>query len=342
LKYFQQKEIKVPEFWKDRKVVVTGSDGFIGSHLVERLLQLGAQVRAFVYYNSFGRWGWLDELSNDALKSIDFFAGDIRDSQRVAEAIQGQDTVFHLSSLIAIPYSYHAPDSYVQTNVTGALNVCNACRSHKVRRLIHTSTSEVYGTAQYVPIDEKHPLQGQSPYSASKIGADVLAESYYRSFSLPLVIARPFNTYGPRQSARAVIPTILSQLLQGKKQIKLGSLTPTRDFNYVLDTVEGFVKLAENDEVIGRVVNIGSGREISIGDLVELLLKITNIPAEILCETERLRPEKSEVNRLLCDSSFLQSKTDWKPKYSLEEGLTMTAKWIEKNLEAFKPDRYSI
>jgi NAD dependent epimerase/dehydratase len=328
--------------WKDTKVLVTGSDGFIGSHLVERLASLGAQVRAFVYYNSFGKWGWLDETPAKLMKNIEIFPGDIRDPQRVQEATAGMDTVFHLSSLIAIPYSYYAPDSYVQTNITGALNVCNACRRHHIRRLVHTSTSEVYGTAQYVPIDEKHPLQGQSPYSASKIGADMIAESFYCSFGVPVVIARPFNTYGPRQSARAVIPTILSQLFQGVKQLHLGSLIPTRDFNFVLDTVEGFIALARCEKAVGRVVNIGSGREISIGDLVKLLLKITRRSVVIRRDTERLRPEKSEVNRLCCDSSFLQKMTGWKPKYSLEQGLEITAKWVLKNLDLFRPDRYSI
>jgi len=328
--------------WNDKKVLVTGADGFIGSHLTETLVQQGAKVRAFVYYNSFGRWGWLDETPTEILKNIEFFPGDIRDATRVNEAVSGMETVFHLSSLIAIPYSYYAPDSYVQTNVGGALNILNACRRFAIARLIHTSTSEVYGTAQYVPIDEKHPLQGQSPYSASKIGADVLAESYYRSFHLPLVIARPFNTYGPRQSARAVIPTILSQLYQGIRKLKLGSLTPTRDFNYVEDTVTGFLALASCDNAIGKVVNIGSGKEISIGDLVKAIFEITNLKAKIICDNERLRPDKSEVNRLLCNSSLLTELTGWKTQHSLKQGLLRTAQWVEKNLHFFKPERYAI
>ena len=279
------------DFWNGKKVLVTGADGFIGSHLAERLGKEGAQVRAFVYYNSFGRWGWLDETEPCLMKNLEIFAGDIRDPNRVMEAVKGQETVFHLASLIAIPYSYHAPDSYVQTNVGGTLNVLNACRTVEVDRLVHTSTSEVYGTAQYVPIDEKHPLQGQSPYSATKIGADMLAESFCRSFNLPAVIMRPFNTYGPRQSARAVIPTILSQLYEGSKQIKLGALHPTRDFNFVEDIVSGFLALAEADAVVGRVLNVGSGKEISIGDLVDLLFRITGKAAEVICEEERFRPE---------------------------------------------------
>jgi NAD dependent epimerase/dehydratase len=328
--------------WKNKNVLVTGADGFIGSHLVERLVELGAEVRAFVLYNSFSKWGWLEEIPARIKAHCEVFPGDIRDPQRVAEAVRDNEMVFHLSSLIAIPYSYQAPDSYVQTNIGGALNVLNACRQYGVSKVIHTSTSEVYGTAQYVPIDEKHPLQAQSPYSASKAGADMIAESFYRSFNVPVVIARPFNTYGPRQSARAVIPTILSQLLSGINKIKLGSLTPTRDFNFVLDTVEGFIELAKCEEAIGHVVNIGSGKEISIGDLVELLLKITGKNAEVISDSGRLRPEKSEVNRLLCDASLLQKLTEWKSNYSLEEGLKLTTAWIGNNLKVFKPDNYSM
>jgi len=315
---------------------VTGADGFIGSSLAERLASVGARVRAFVLYNSFNTWGWLDGVDDALMENIEIFAGDIRDQGRVMEAVHDTEYVFHLSSLIAIPYSYHAPDSYVQTNVTGALNVLNACRACGTSRLMHTSTSEVYGTALYVPIDEKHPLQGQSPYSASKIGADMLAESYYRSFGLPVSIVRPFNTYGPRQSARAVIPTILSQLHQGKLQINLGSLTPTRDFNFVQDTVSGFLAIAESNKTLGRVINIGSGREISIGDLVALLISITGKKAEIVCEQERLRPEKSEVNRLLCDATLLRELTDWQPRHSLEDGLGITSEWIKNNLGYFR------
>lgn len=327
--------------WKDKKVLVTGADGFIGSHLVERLTELGAHVRAFALYNSFSTWGWLDSLSLSR-EQVEIFPGDIRDPLRVSEAVEGQSIVFHLSSLIAIPYSYHAPDSYIQTNIGGALNVLNACRQHKTAKLIHTSTSEVYGTALYVPIDEKHPIQAQSPYSASKAGADLLAESFYRSFGVPVVIARPFNTYGPRQSARAVIPTILSQLYSGVEKIRLGSLTPTRDFNFVFDTVDGFIALAQCDAAIGQVVNIGSGSEISIGNLVELLIKLTGKRAEIICETDRLRPEKSEVNRLLCDASLIHNLSGWKSRYTLEEGLQITAKWVEQHLDVFKPENYTI
>jgi len=328
--------------WKGLPVLVTGADGFIGSHLVERLVALGAKVRSFAYYNSFGTWGWLDAIPEKTLGRIEIFPGDIRDPNRVAEAVRGQSVVFHLSSLIAIPYSYHAPDSYVQTNVTGALNVLNACRAEKVDRLIHTSTSEVYGTAQYVPIDEKHPLQGQSPYSASKIGADVLADSYFRSFGLPVATVRPFNTYGPRQSARAVIPTIISQLYGGVKKLQLGALTPTRDFNYVADTVEGFLAAAASKQAVGQVLNVGSGREISIGDLVETLMTITGRRVPVATDKVRLRPGKSEVNRLLCDNSRVLALTGWKPRVSLEEGLTRTCRWVRQNLKHFKPASYSV
>lgn len=329
-------------FWQNKRVLVTGADGFIGSHLTERLAKDGARVRAFVYYNSFGRWGWLDELSDDLLENIEIFLGDIRDSNRVFEAVKEQEVVFHLASLIAIPYSYHAPESYVQTNVTGTLHVMNACRMVRVERIVHTSTSEVYGTAQYVPIDEKHPLQGQSPYSATKIGADMLAESFHRSFNLPIVIMRPFNTYGPRQSARAVIPTILSQLYQGAKQIKLGAVHPTRDFNYVQDIISAFLAVAETEVAIGRVINVGSGREISIGDLVETLFRIVGKRAEVICDKERLRPEKSEVDRLLCDASLARNLTGWKPIHSLEEGLEITARWVRDNIQTFRSRAYNI
>ena len=329
-------------FWREKKVLVTGADGFIGSHLAERLAKEGAKVRAFVYYNSFGRWGWLDETIPDLMESIEVFPGDIRDPNRVVEAAKDQEIVFHLASLIAIPYSYHAPDSYVQTNVGGTLNVLNACRLAKVKRVVHTSTSEVYGTAQYVPIDEKHPLQGQSPYSATKIGADMLAESFYRSFGLPVTIIRPFNTYGPRQSARAVIPTILSQLLQGGKEIKLGSLHPTRDFNFVDDTVSGFLALAEADGTKGRVVNVGSGREISIGNLVNMLIRITGTEADVVCEEQRLRPEQSEVDRLLCDPSLAKELAAWEPQYALEEGLEITSRWVKGHLHSYRDKIYNV
>ncbi len=328
--------------WKNKKVLVTGSDGFIGSHLAEKLAKEGARVRAFVYYNSFGSWGWLDHTNPDLMKNMEIFPGDIRDPNRVLEAVEGQEIVFHLASLIAIPYSYHAPDSYVQTNVGGTLNVLNASMRTKVKRLIHTSTSEVYGTAQYVPIDEKHPLKGQSPYSATKIGADMLAESFYRSFDLPVTIIRPFNTYGPRQSTRAVIPTILAQLFSGNNQIKLGTLKPIRDFCFIEDTVSGFLLIAQAKETEGRVINIGSGSEISIGKLVELLMKLTDIKAEVLCDRVRLRPSKSEVDRLRCDFSLAKKLTGWQPKYSLEEGLKKTIQWIKEYLNSTRSEIYHI
>ena len=330
------------QYWKNKKVLVTGADGFIGSHLAEKLAKEGARVRAFVYYNSFGSWGWLDHTNPDLMKNMEIFPGDIRDPNRVLEATEGQEIVFHLASLIAIPYSYHAPDSYVQTNVGGTLNVLNASMRAKVKRLIHTSTSEVYGTAQYVPIDEKHPLQGQSPYSATKIGADMLAESFHRSFDLPVTIIRPFNTYGPRQSTRAVIPAILAQLFSGNNQIKLGTLKPIRDFCFIEDTVSGFLLIAQAKETEGRVINIGSGSEISIGKLVELLMKLTDIKAEVLCDRVRLRPSKSEVDRLRCDFSLAKKLTGWQPKYSLEEGLKKTIQWVKEHLNSPRSEIYHI
>jgi NAD dependent epimerase/dehydratase len=330
------------KYWQNRKVLVTGADGFIGSHLTERLAREGARVKAFVYYNSFGHWGWLDETDSALMKNIEIFLGDIRDSHRVLEAVKEQEVVFHLASLVAIPYSYHAPDSYVQTNIGGTLNILNACAKIDVHRIIHTSTSEVYGTAQYVPIDEKHPLQAQSPYSATKIGADMLAESFYRSFNLPVIIIRPFNTYGPRQSARAVIPTILSQLFHDEKRIKIGALFPTRDFNYVADTVSGFLHTALCDKAVGQVINVGSGQEISIKDLVKTIMKITGREADIVSEDERLRPSKSEVDRLLCNATRAREWTGWTPQYSLEQGLTETARWVQTHPTIFKATRYNI
>ena len=329
-------------FWKNKNVLITGADGFIGSHLTEKLAELGANVRAFVYYNSFGRWGWLDETDDNLLKNIEIFSGDIRDSYRVLEAVKGRDYIFHLASLIAIPYSYHATESYIQTNIQGTLNVLNASRKNNVTRLIHTSTSEVYGTAQYAPIDEKHPLQGQSPYSASKIGADMLAESFYRSFNLPVSIARPFNTYLPRQSARAIIPTIISQLFQNKKELQLGALYPMRDFNFVEDTVSGFLAIGQSESAIGQVINLGSGREISIGDLIQLIFKVTGKEAAIVTVSDRLRPENSEVNRLLCNAELANKLTGWKSAYTLEEGLRITADWIQKHPQIFKYSIYNI
>lgn len=325
-----------------KKVLVTGADGFIGSHLTERLLEAGYDVKAFAYYNSFNNWGWLDSLPADKLKEIEVFTGDIRDPNGVRHAMSDVDGVFHLAALIAIPFSYHSPDSYVDTNIKGTLNVLQAARDLNLERVLVTSTSEVYGTAQYVPIDEKHPYQGQSPYSATKIGADRLAESFYRSFELPVSIVRPFNTFGPRQSARAVIPTIISQLLAGKEEIKLGSLTPTRDFNYVKDTANGFLAIAQSDKTIGEEINIATQQEISIGDLAKEIIAQINPNARIICDEERLRPEKSEVNRLLGSNEKIKKLTDWKPQYTFAEGIRETISWIGEHMEAYKPDIYNI
>ena len=298
----------------EMKILVTGSGGFIGSHLTEELIKKGYQVKAFVHYNSFNNWGWLDTLHEDIMENAEIFQGDIRDPNGVEQAMKGVDAVFHLAALIAIPFSYHSPDTYVDTNIKGTLNVLQAARKMGTKRVIVTSTSEVYGTAQYVPIDEKHPFQGQSPYSATKIGADRLAESFYRSFGLPVTIVRPFNTYGPRQSARAVIPTIITQLLTGKTEIKLGSLTPTRDFNYVKDTVNGFISIYESDKTVGEEINIATQREISIGELAAELIRQINPKAKIVCDEERLRPEKSEVDRLLGCNEKIIRLTDWRPE----------------------------
>ena len=325
-----------------KKVLVTGADGFIGSHLTQQLIHEGYEVTAFCQYNSFGTWGWVDTFSKEEKDALNVFMGDIRDPNGVRVAMKGQDTVFHLAALIAIPFSYHSPDSYVDTNIKGTLNVLQAARDLDTRRLLVTSTSEVYGTAQYVPIDEKHPYQGQSPYSATKIGADRLAESFYRSFNLPVTIVRPFNTYGPRQSARAVIPTIITQLLAGKEEIHLGSLTPTRDFNYVKDTANGFVTIAKHDNTIGRELNIATEREISIGDLANELIRQINPNAKIVCEEERMRPEKSEVNRLLGTAKRLNDLTGWKPNYTFEQGLAETIEWISRNLDSYKTDIYNV
>lgn len=324
------------------RVLVTGADGFIGSHLTEGLVKKGYEVRAFTFYNSFGSWGWLDTLPKDIMDNVEIFSGDIRDPNGVHEAMEGIEQVFHLAALIAIPFSYYSPDSYVDTNIKGTLNVLQAARRKNVSKIMVTSTSEVYGTAQYVPIDEKHPFQGQSPYSATKIGADRLAESFYRSFGLPVSIVRPFNTYGPRQSSRAVIPTIITQLLSGKTHIKLGALTPTRDFNYVKDTVAGFIAIAESEHTIGEEINIATRQEISIGELAREIIGQINPNAEIYCEKERLRPEKSEVNRLLGDNSKILRLTNWRPQYTLKAGIEETIKWIEKNLSLYKTDIYNI
>ncbi len=325
-----------------KKVLVTGADGFIGSHLTESLLQKGYDVKAFVMYNSFNTWGWLDTLPKDELDQIEIFSSDVRDPNGVREALKGVDGVFHLAALIAIPFSYHSPDSYVDTNIKGTLNILQAARELETERIMITSTSEVYGTAQYVPIDEKHPFQGQSPYSATKIGADRLAESFYRSFNLPISIVRPFNTYGPRQSARAVIPTIISQLLSGKEEIKLGSLTPTRDFNYVKDTVAGFIAIAESDKTIGEEINIATQQEISIGELANEIIRQINPNAQIICDEQRLRPKKSEVNRLLGSNEKIERLTDWKPQYTFEQGIEETIKWIKDNMNKYKVNLYNI
>lgn len=325
-----------------KSVFVTGADGFIGSHLVELLVAAGAKVRAMVYYNSWNHMGWLRDVHKDTISAVELFPGDIRDAERVRQGVRGCDYVFHLSSLIAIPYSYEAPRSYVDTNVVGALNVLQACRdSDALSRLVHVSTSEVYGTAQQVPISESHPLVGQSPYSASKIAADKLAESYYLSFDLPVVTARPFNTYGPRQTARAVIPTIASQLLAGSARLTLGALHPTRDFNFVTDTAAGMLALGLCKAAEGQVVNIGSGEEWSIAKTVELLSEITGRQVDIDTDQARIRPEKSEVNRLLADTTLIRQLTNWQSRVTFQEGLTHTVKWIEANLNYFDPDRYA-
>lgn len=329
---------------KGKKVLITGADGFIGSHLVEHLIEEGAQVKAFVYYNSFNSWGWMDTFSQDTLDQIEIFAGDIRDPNGVRTAVAGCDVVFHLAALIAIPFSYHSPDSYVDTNVKGTLNILQACKDLGVEKLLVTSTSEVYGTALYAPIDEKHPKQGQSPYSASKIGADHMAESFYRSFDLPVTIVRPFNTFGPRQSARAVIPTIITQLAAGNEEIKLGALSPTRDLLFVKDTARGFAEIAKSDKVIGQEVQIATNEEISIGDLAQSIINIMNPNAKIISDEIRLRPEKSEVNRLIGSNEKISELTDWKRSYLLEEGLKETIEWFtnSENLSKYKANIYNI
>ena len=324
------------------EILVTGADGFIGSHLVEKLVEEGKKVRAFVYYNSFNSWGWLDTVDKRILNEIEVFTGDVRDPNGVREAMKNVKEVYHLAALIAIPFSYHSPDSYVDTNIKGTLNVLQAARDFDLDRIIVTSTSEVYGTAQYVPIDEKHPFQGQSPYSATKIGADRLAESFYRSFNMPITIVRPFNTYGPRQSARAVIPTIITQLLSGKEEIKLGALSPTRDFNFVKDTVNGFYEIGKTKETIGEEINIATQDEISIEDLAKEIIKQINPNARIICDEERIRPEKSEVNRLLGSNEKIKKLTGWRPSYSLSQGIEETINWTKDNLDRYKADIYNI
>lgn len=326
---------------KRKKILVTGADGFIGSHLTESLSGMGCRVRALSQYNSFNYWGWLEDIDRS---NVEVVCGDVRDPNYCREITKDIDVVFHLAALIAIPYSYVAPDSYVATNITGTLNICQAARDNGCERIIHTSTSEVYGTAQYVPIDEKHPLQPQSPYSASKIGADAMAMSFFNAFSLPVTIARPFNTYGPRQSTRAVIPTIITQIANGKKQIKLGDVSPTRDFNYVLDTCRGFVALAASDKVVGEIVNIGSNFEISVGDTLNKIKEIMNSDVEFITDDQRLRPEKSEVFRLWCDNSKIHELTGFAPEYSIDQGLKATIDWFTKsaNLSKYKADIYNV
>lgn len=330
------------------KLLITGADGFIGSHLTEALVREGHTARAFVLYNSFNSWGWLDRTPNAIRDNLDVFSGDIRDPNGVKEAMKGCDAVLHLAALIAIPYSYHSPDTYVDTNVKGTLNVLQAARELGVRRVIHTSTSEVYGTACFVPITEEHPLLGQSPYSATKIAADQLAYSFYASFGVPVVIARPFNTYGPRQSARAVIPTIITQIATGQHKINLGAVSPTRDFNYVQDTVAAFVAALNSDEGLGEVINFGSNFEISIGDTARLIAEIMNAEIEIVTEEARLRPKKSEVNRLWADNSKAKRLFGWQPAYSGREGfkrgLAETTAWFTNsaNLACYKANSYNI
>jgi len=327
---------------KGKKILVTGAEGFIGSHLTEKLVELGADVTALVQYNSFNNWGWLDTFDKSVKDSIKIVSGDVREYDGMKRIIKGQEVVFHLAALIAIPYSYLSPMAYVRTNVEGTTNVLEACREYDIEKIVHTSTSETYGTALYVPIDEKHPMQAQSPYSASKIGADKIAESFHKSFNMPIATIRPFNTYGPRQSARAVIPTIISQIIAGKTQIKLGSLTPTRDFNYVKDTAQAFINIAESDKTIGEVINAGSNHEITIGDTVKKIIEVIGKDVEIICDDERLRPENSEVNRLWADNTKIKELTKWSPRYSLDDGLKETVEWIKNNMQYFKTDIYNV
>ena len=329
---------------RNKRVLVTGADGFIGSHLTEALLNEGCNVKAFVYYNSFNSWGWIDSFPNESKGKLEIFAGDIRDPNGVRTAMKDIDIVFHLAALIAIPYSYHSPDSYVDTNIKGTLNVLQAARDLNTERVLVTSTSECYGTAQYVPIDEKHPRQPQSPYSASKIAADCMAESFFRSFELPVVIVRPFNTYGPRQSARAVIPTIITQLLSGADEIKIGDTAPTRDLLFVKDTVDGFIEIAKSPKVIGQDINIATESEISVGDLAAELIRQINPTAKLITDEQRFRPEKSEVFRLFGSNKKITSLTSWKPGWSLSRGLEETIKWfsIPDNRKRYKADIYNV
>ena len=327
-----------------KRVLVTGAAGFIGSHLVEGLLQERCKIRAFVRYNSFGSWGWLDTFDKDKLRNIDVIQGDVGDQNVLRKAMKDVEVVFHLAALVGIPFSYHSPDSYVATNIGGTMNVLQTSRNSQVEKVLVTSTSEVYGTARYVPIDEKHPRHGQSPYSATKIAADCLAESFFASFDLPVVIVRPFNTYGPRQSARAVIPAIITQLLSGKHEIQLGALHPTRDFVYVKDAVNGFIQIAKSDRTIGEEINIATQTEISVRDIAKKLISMINPDAKIGRDSTRLRPAKSEVERLLGNNEKIKKLTDWKPKYTIEEGLKETIQWFKnkEHLKLYKPDIYNV
>lgn len=331
-----------------KRILVTGADGFIGSHLTEELVRHGLNVKAFVYYNSFNSWGWLDHSPKEIRNELEVFAGDIRDPHGIKKAMEGCDVVLHLAALIAIPYSYHSPDTYVDTNIKGTLNVLQAARELEVEKVVHTSTSEVYGTAKFVPITEEHPLQGQSPYSASKIGADQLALSFYSSFGLPVSIIRPFNTYGPRQSARAVIPTIITQLASGKRTIQLGSLHPTRDFNYVKDTVRGFLAVAQSDKSVGEVINIGSNFEVSIGETAKIIAELMGSEIEILTDDQRIRPAKSEVERLWADNTKAKELLGWEPVYGglegFKRGLAETIEWFcnKENLAHYKAGIYNL
>ena len=329
-------------YWQDKQVLVTGADGFIGSHLCESLVKAGAKVRALVLYNSFNDWGWLD--NSNYLNEIEVISGDVRDPFLCQKITQDCHTVFHLAALIAIPYSYVAPNSYVETNVNGTLNIAQACLDNNVQRLMHTSTSEVYGTAQYVPIDEKHPIQPQSPYSASKIGADAMAMSYFNAFEMPVSIARPFNTYGPRQSARAVIPTIITQIANGKKEIKLGDTSPTRDFNFVTDTCVGMMAIAQSEQTIGETINIGSNFEISVQDTLEIIKDIMQSDVKFIVDEQRLRPKDSEVFRLWCDNSMIKNLTAFEPQYNIRQGLEETINWFVNpdNLKRYKADIYNV
>lgn len=327
---------------RGKKVLVTGADGFIGSHLVEGLLEAGCRVKAFVFYNSFNSWGWLDTLPDAVRAQIEIFSGDIRDPHGVKAAVQGTEMVFHLAALIAIPFSYHSPDAYVDTNVKGTLNVLQACRELGVARVLVTSTSEVYGTAQYVPIDEKHPFQGQSPYSATKIGADRMAEAFYRSFALPVTIVRPFNTYGPRQSARAFIPTIITQLLAGMRQIKTGSLHPTRDMNYVQDTVRAFLAIAATDRTIGEELNIATGQDVSMETIAREIMTQIGCDAELVTDPQRVRPDKSEVLQLCGANQKIREQTGWVSQYDLRAGLQATIAWFRDNMHRQKPEIYNV